>query len=128
MKSIKKDHKKQVSQMSTEKPFYKIFIDDERKPEIVFQGDEAKGWTICKSSNEAINIVSSKGYLPGYIAFDHDLGGEDTSIKFIVWMIQASLDERISGSVPDYSVHSSNPPGRKNIESKMESWKRIMEL
>lgn len=130
MKQVKKQHKldKKIIQLLEQKKPYKIFIDDVRTPNMVFSGEETEGWTVCKSSQEAINLVQANGYLPQSIAFDHDLGGEDTSIKFIVWMVNAHLDERIKGKVPDFSVHSDNPCGKQNIVSKMNSWKKISEL
>ena len=110
-------------------PQYKIFIDDFRTPEMVFSKEESMGWTICKSSKEAIEFVNKKGYMPYHIAFDHDLGedknGTDTTVKFILWLVAAHLDERVKGEIPSYSIHSSNPDGIKNIESKMETWKKV---
>ncbi len=130
MKKVKKDHKKVIK--IAEKPPYKIFIDDIRNPSIVFDGEEADGWIVCRSSAEAIEYVKNKGYFPIYIAFDHDLGTDkdnkvDTTIKFIHWMVESSLDERIKGDVPEYSIHSANPVGVQNIKSKMDTWKKIKE-
>lgn len=129
MKKIKKQHKldKKIIQLLEKKKPYKLFLDDVRTVNMVFSGEDMEGWTICRSSQEAIELVMSYGYLPDSIAFDHDLGGEDTSVKFILWMVNAHLDERIKGKVPEFSVHSDNPPGKENIASKMNSWKKIAE-
>lgn len=129
MKQIKKDHKKSKIILNNQpnKP-YKIFLDDERSPQTVFDKENSEAWIICRSSKEAIKVVESYGYMPEHIAFDHDLGEADTAIKFILWLVNANLDERIKGSVPNYSVHSDNPAGRNNIESKMNSWKKISQL
>jgi hypothetical protein len=128
MKKIKKQHKldKKFIQLLEKKP-YKLFLDNIRTVDMVFSGEEMEGWTVCKSSKEAIEVVSSYGYLPDSIAFDHDLGEEDNSVKFILWMINAHLDERIKGKIPTFSVHSDNPKRKQNIISKMTSWKRVVE-
>jgi len=128
MKKIKKQHKldKKVIQLLQKKP-YKLFLDNIRTVDIVFSGEEMEGWTVCRSSKEAIEVVSSYGYLPDSIAFGHDLGEEDNSIKFILWMINAHLDARIKGKIPAFTVHSNNPNREQNIISKMTSWKRVAE-
>lgn len=91
---------------------YKLFIDDERFP-------VTDDWVIARSSDEAIAQVVMHGP-PIEISFDHDLGGDDTSRRFIVWMIDALLDEDIT--IPDgfhFSVHSQNPIGAEWIRHTM---------
>ena len=93
---------------------WKLFLDDERFP-------VTDDWVLARSSQEAIWQVTSWG-LPVEIAFDHDLGGDDTSIKFIHWMIEHVLDGDLI--IPEgfkYSVHSQNPIGAANIKSKMDA-------
>jgi hypothetical protein len=103
---------------------YKLFIDDERNPNVVYSGIDAEGWIVVRSSQEAMDHVSKHG-MPFFMSLDHDLGGDDTTNKFLLWLIQENLDERIPGKVPDYKIHSANPTGSKNLESKMESWRKI---
>lgn len=91
---------------------YKLFIDDERFP-------VADDWVIVRSSTEAITAVLIRG-MPVEISFDHDLGGNDTSRIFIMWMVDALLDEQIT--IPEgftFSVHSQNPIGAEWIRSTM---------
>jgi len=91
----------------------KMFIDDERFP--VYET-----FVICRSSDEAIKFMEQNG-IPEEISFDHDLGGDDTSIKVINWMENALLDGKVE--FPEnfqYSVHSQNPIGAANIRNKME--------
>lgn len=100
---------------------YKLFIDDERFP-------VTNEWVIVRDSTTAINHVSVKG-MPSEISFDHDLGGEDTSIVFINWLIDQILDGFLE--LPQdfrYNVHSQNPIGAKNIEGKMNQiicWSKL---
>ena len=92
---------------------YKLFIDDER-----FPLDTRS--VVVRSSKEAIDYVKLQG-VPRHIDFDHDLGGEDTSMVFIKWFIEMLLDGDIK--LPDsftYAVHSQNPVGVNNIKAKMD--------
>ena len=93
---------------------YKLFIDDERFP-------VSDDWIVARSSEEAINYVKAYG-MPNEIAFDHDLGGEDTSRKFILALQDMLLDkEVVIHSSFKFSVHSQNPIGKSWIESTMKS-------
>ena len=89
----------------------KLFIDDIRNPSDV-------GWHVARSSQEAISFMSRQG-CPRVISFDHDLGGEDTAMKVVKWMIEKDLDEQ-GGFIPEdfaFLIHSSNPVGRRNIDA-----------
>ena len=92
---------------------YKLFIDDER-----FPLDTRS--VVVRSSKEAIDYVKLQG-VPCHIDFDHDLGGEDTSMVFINWFIEMLLDGEVKLPVSfTYAVHSQNPVGVNNIKSKMD--------
>ncbi len=98
---------------------WKLFIDDQwDDPEMPFRHPPA-GFIPARSSAEAIRLVEENG-LPTFISFDHDLGNDDSSMIFLNWLIENHYD----AIVPDYQIHSANPPGRDNIRSKMSSWKR----
>lgn len=93
---------------------YKLFIDDERNP-------VTNDWKIARSSQEAIQYLQLFG-CPVEIAFDHDLGGDDTSMHFC----RALYDylDATEQAFPEgftYSIHSQNPVGRENIKSYMQS-------
>ena len=91
---------------------YKMFIDDERFP-------KTSDWKIVRSSQEAIDCVLTQGF-PIHINFDHDLGGTDTSMKFITWLIDYMLDCELSFPKGfTWDVHSQNPVGAENIRSIM---------
>lgn len=89
---------------------YRMFIDDER-----FPPNDGHNWNIVRSSDEAIGCVIMLG-VPEFISYDHDLGGDDTSIRFIWWMIDAYLDGRIDTFPVNYTIHSQNPIGARNIQ------------
>lgn len=94
---------------------WKLFLDDER-----FPVDDS--FVVVRSSDTAIELVLNRG-APSHIAFDHDLGGDDTSIKFIWWFIDRVIDGKLS--IPHdftFSVHSQNPIGAENIKQLMNGF------
>jgi len=91
-----------------------LFIDDLRDPPEGGYYD-----SVARSSDVAIAIMEQNG-CPGYISFDHDLGGEDTAMRVVNWMIEKDMDE--PGWIPDnftWDVHSANPIGKANLYSKL---------
>lgn len=89
---------------------YTAYLDDVRVPKVTYD-------IVWRSSVEAISYMQEKG-CPFFVSFDHDLGGEDTAMKVVKWMI--SQDEANPGWIPwdfDFEIHSSNIVGSKNIES-----------
>lgn len=102
---------------------WKLWIDDQwDDPEMTFR-HPPKDFVPAKSSQEAIKLTQILG-MPDFISFDFDLGGEDNTIKYIDYLTSERYDEK----VPDYQIHSANPPGALNIQSKMESWKKSKDL
>lgn len=92
---------------------YKLFIDDERYP-------TTPDWMIARTSFDAIWMVENYG-MPTEIAFDHDLGGEDTTMAFLKWLEQKLMEEFVAFPTNfKYSIHSQNPIGAKNIKLYME--------
>jgi len=91
-----------------------LFIDDLRDP------PEGRDYdSVARSSDAAIAIMEQDG-CPGFISFDHDLGGDDTGMRVVNWMIEKDMDE--PGWIPDpfdWNVHSANPIGKENINSKL---------
>lgn len=94
---------------------YKLFIDDERFP-------ATDDWVIVRSSQEAIAMIIEYG-MPYFISFDHDLGGEDTAIRVIRWIIDSFLDGNLEIHPDfDFYVHSQNPIGAENIRKLMSGF------
>jgi hypothetical protein len=97
-----------------------LYLDDLREP----PGD--REWMIVRSSKDAINYVVNHG-APEYISFDHDLGGDDTAMIFLKWLIEYDLDNN-GGIIPPlfaYTVHSANPVGKKNIYGLLDGYLSI---
>ncbi len=91
---------------------YKLFIDDERHP-------VTNDWVVARSSFDAIAHVTEHG-IPNEIAFDHDLGGQDTTRNFIKWLIDHIIDNDLHFPADfKFSVHSQNPIGADWIKHTM---------
>ena len=95
---------------------YRMFIDDER-----FPPNDGWDWVIVRSSAEAMKMVLDRG-VPNFISYDHDLGGEDTSMVFIYCMINLYLDGDIKVFPTEFVVHSQNPVGSRNINKLLLSF------
>lgn len=95
-----------------------MFIDDIRNPP---PGD----WIVVRSTDEALRYIQTNG-MPKFISFDHDLGGDDTSMVFLRKLVDMVWNG--DDIPPDYKVHSANPVGAKNIVAFMDSWKKSMSL
>lgn len=101
---------------------YKMFIDDERFPP---EGREEE-FVIVRTPHEAMKVMASRG-CPTFISFDHDLGGEMTSMEVVKQMIEEDMDKlQVSETfIPpefSYDVHSQNPIGAGNIRGLLNSY------
>ena len=90
---------------------YTMYLDDIREPKNDYT-------VIARTSQEAIDYLTCPLGCPAFISFDHDLGGDDTAMRVIKFMIERDLDmngEFISKDFT-FNVHSANPVGAANIE------------
>ena len=91
---------------------YRLFIDDLRYP-------TTPDWFVARTSYDAIYAVEHYG-MPYEIAYDFDLGGDDTAWDFFIWFEEQVVLGKIT--IPDdfmFSVHSANPVGKKRITEAM---------
>jgi len=101
---------------------YTMYVDDIRNPKGEFD-------IIVRSSEEAIEYMIRNG-CPTYASLDHDLGGDDTSIAIIKFMVEMDLDTN-NEFIPynfSYNVHSANPVGAANIEGYLDSYIRQRDI
>lgn len=78
------------------------------------------GYELVRTVQEFKDYITANG-VPELISFDHDLGGDETAMQCIHWLIDK--DYRIN----DYFLHTANPVGRDNMESLISSWKKHCE-
>ena len=82
-----------------------LWIDDVRPPP-----DDSWHW--AKTSKEALDVL---GCGVQVISFDHDLGGDDTTMPVAIEIERRAFAGR---PIPDvWHIHSANPVGRKNLEA-----------
>lgn len=107
---------------------WKLFLDDLRN---VDQATELPmeqpahaniPYTVLRSTEAALEYVREHGF-PEVMALDHDLGGDDTTMRFLR-ALEAEYD-LATIPPPDYAVHSANPVGAANIRSFMSSWLKV---
>lgn len=102
----------------------KIFLDDEREPNWVYDPyiyeEFAKDWTVVRSVEEAIKLLTTE--VVTAISLDHDLGYQvPTGYDLCKWMTaNAKWPE-------DVSFHSANPVGVKNMMAEWEFYKKYKE-
>lgn len=101
---------------------YSLFIDDERYP----SDHSVRDFVIARSSEESIQIIHKNG-CPEFISFDHDLGGDDTAMRVVKWLIDIDINGCFLGLpfIPanfSFDVHSQNPVGAKNIKELLNSY------
>lgn len=100
---------------------YVLFIDDLRDPVDVGVASHTYEIVVARDSREAIETVKQRG-CPLGIHFDHDLGGDDTSIRFINWFIQEDMQKDFIKRPFFFKIHSQNPVGRDNIHGKLTGY------
>lgn len=93
----------------------KVWLDDIRRPP-----DDS--WVVLTNGvqfYEWLNTIYQTGQID-FISFDHDLGDDSPNGSTLARaLVNRCLDYGIV--IPSWSCHSSNPDGRKNIESVMRS-------
>ena len=100
----------------------RLYIDDIRNPKGDFD-------YIARNSEDAIEFMIRNG-CPEFISWDHDLGGDDTSLIVVKWMIEMDLDME-KEFIPEnfkFFVHSANPVGKANIEGYLNAYLKSREV
>ena len=95
----------------------KLFLDDIRTPEIVYNSNEAKDFIVIRNYSDFIKYIQKNG-LPEFISFDNDLeldeSGEIAPHGYAAakWLVYASgFDLREL----QFKVHSANPVAAEQI-------------
>ena len=94
----------------------RLYIDDIRTPVTSFD-------KITRSSEETIEYLVRNG-CPNYISFDHDLGGDDTAMTIVKFIVETDIDTDYNFIPYDFAfnVHSANPVGAANIRGYLNSY------
>lgn len=92
----------------------KLWIDDVRDP-------PNEDWVHAKNSAAAIDFLCA--FDPILRSFDHDLGGEDTSMA-VINLIEIWANNKLIPKF-EWQVHSMNPVGRENIIRAMNKIEKL---
>ena len=119
---------------------YFIFLDDERFPrDVKWTKIPDLHWTVVRNYNNFRSLIELKEYLPEFISFDHDLAyqhyadlcnsetdyakyTEKTGYDCAKWLVEYCMKNNLK--IPEYTVHSLNPIGAKNIITILENFKK----
>lgn len=91
----------------------RLWVDDERPA--------PDGWSWAKTSEHAIRALHSATKSTDMnitdMSLDHDLGGDDTTRRVVLWLCEMGVPwpERVY-------VHSANPVGREWLEGMIEHY------
>ncbi len=94
----------------------RLYIDDIRNPKGEFDA-------VVRTSAIAIDWMTKNG-CPDFISFDHDLGGDDTAMNVVKWMVEQDLDTN-GNFIPKnftFFVHSANPVGTSNLTGYLNAY------
>jgi hypothetical protein len=87
----------------------RVWVDDERHSPVEWTGHDVY---MATTSIQAINIIralNESGEEIEEISLDHDLGGDDTGMKVLDWIIEEGIWPNVM------TVHTANPPARSRM-------------
>ena len=104
----------------------KLFLDDIRNIDIVYDKSWETEFDIVRSYDEFVKYIKTNG-LPSFISFDNDLGADEngnvapdgyTAAKWLVY--ESGLDLRNL----EFHVHSANPVAAEQIRGLLNNYKK----
>jgi hypothetical protein len=100
-----------------------MFLDDVRQPpEDVFG---IIPWIVIRNVRDGITMITYAGW-PTEVSFDHDLGpNEPSGMDFAKFLVEEDLDHDTMPENFTYKLHSSNPPGRDNIDGLLGQYLKL---
>ena len=106
----------------------KLFLDDIRDPDMIYNKTEAKDFVVVLSYNEFLNYIREIG-LPDFISFDNDLGLDEAGVialdgfAIAKWLVyESGLDLRNL----KFKVHSANPVAAEQIKGLLNNYIRFL--
>ena len=98
---------------------YVYWIDEERDPNDYLSEGEYKD-TLWLKDYDSFKCALYEFGLPRMICFDHDLGCGKTGYDCAKLLVEYCMEHNCD--LPKYYCHSSNPSGRANIISYLDSY------
>ncbi|WP_037319715.1 cyclic-phosphate processing receiver domain-containing protein [Salegentibacter sp. Hel_I_6] len=102
----------------------KLFLDDIRTPEMVYDTIEAKDFIVVRNYADFVKYIKQNG-LPDFISFDNDLGLDENgeiapdgydAAKWLVYESGFDLREL------QFKVHSANPVAAEQIRGLLSNY------
>ncbi|WP_422104518.1 cyclic-phosphate processing receiver domain-containing protein [Winogradskyella sp.] len=106
----------------------KLFLDDIRTVDMVYNKSEEKDFDIVRTFDEFVNYIKTNG-LPEFISFDNDLGLDSeghvapdgyAAAKWLVY------DSGLDLSHLNYKVHSANPVAANQIRGLLDNYIKFL--
>jgi len=103
---------------------YKIFLDDERYPDWIYNTNN-DDWVIVRDMDEFKTAIKERG-LPNFISFDNDLGNFESGVAkpegvdVVKWIV---FEKEFDISDMNFKVHSANTARQNYIFGTMTNWK-----
>jgi hypothetical protein len=85
----------------------RLWIDDIHDP-------PDKNWMIARTSSHAISLLGEIQF--DFISFDHDLGGDDNSMKIFDFIEKKFYQDGVMFHF-DWFIHSANPAGKRDLHT-----------
>lgn len=107
----------------------KLFLDDIRAPDMIYEPTEAKDFVLVRSYDEFVAYIKENG-LPEFISFDNDLGLNEVgelapdgyaAAKWLVY--ESGLDLKDL----KFYVHSANPVAAEQIRGLLGNYIEFLE-
>ena len=99
-----------------------LWLDDLRDPKDFIKNYNSYSVIWIKDYSRFIEFVN-EGHLPDIVDFDHDLGEGKSGYECAKYLVNWCIDNNVR--LPEIVIHSSNPVGRGNIESLVNSYKKV---
>lgn len=81
--------------------------------------NQVGAWIWSKTSKDAISVLKDWWDLIDVVSLDHDLGGDDTGYKILIFIeYQVAIEGR---SAPMIEIHTANPAARERMEAAVTS-------
>jgi hypothetical protein len=106
----------------------KLFLDDIRTPDMIYDKSESGDFVVVRSYDEFIEYIRKKG-LPDMISFDNDLGLDENgkvahdgyaAVKWLVYESGLSLIDL------KFKVHSANPVAAEQIRGLLSNYIKFL--
>lgn len=87
----------------------RLWLDDERPMPSDWEGGRDDWVTTSTEAINRLTVRKAAGVRYEEMSFDHDLGGKDTSMRVLDWMVENNYWPK------EITIHTANPPARQNM-------------